>query len=393
MNAVALLLAPVAGLWLLPVLAECGVLIRASRARIRSRSGGFTRLLVLVPAHDEEQLVGECLASLAAMRSARASYDVVVLADGCTDDTSSIARAMGATVMDHEGAALGKGQLLRWAVDRLDLSRYDVVVVVDADSAVDPGFADAIAACGPLRDAAAQSYIHLTNPRDSWLTELGALLQIIRYDLQYPLRARAQLNVPLNGNGMCFGVDLLREEGLPIMTVKEDLELYARLTARGRRVVYVPDARLRTQEPRSLMQASVQRSRWQAGKTRVVRETLAELVAAPIPPAQRIDAVAELLPVGPVAHAAVALLLALPLGLGDAPASRILAILFSLSVAPMAVYTVLAIRRQSQRARTARALLALPLYATWRLALLIRGLVRGSKGWHRTPRNTTHSTG
>ena len=51
------------------------------------RTGEATRRFrVLIPAHDEERLIGATLASLTAQRYPRDRYEVHVVADNCTDD-------------------------------------------------------------------------------------------------------------------------------------------------------------------------------------------------------------------------------------------------------------------------------------------------------------------
>ena len=49
---------------------------------------------VVIPAHDEEAVVGRCLAAL--LDGARpGELDVVVVCNGCTDATADIARGFG----------------------------------------------------------------------------------------------------------------------------------------------------------------------------------------------------------------------------------------------------------------------------------------------------------
>src|SRR4051812_37569669 len=57
------------------------------------------RFLVLIPAHDEERVIGDCLAAIAADR--RPGDRVVVVADRCEDATAQIARAAGADVLER----------------------------------------------------------------------------------------------------------------------------------------------------------------------------------------------------------------------------------------------------------------------------------------------------
>ena len=97
-------------------------------------------LAVLVPAHDEERLIARCVESLLTQTYPRALYRVIVIADNCSDSTAEIARVVGAQVMVRDQPdARGKGQALRWAMDRVLAAANppDAVVVVDADSIAD----------------------------------------------------------------------------------------------------------------------------------------------------------------------------------------------------------------------------------------------------------------
>src|SRR5436190_4535960 len=57
------------------------------------------RIAVLVPAHDEAALIARCVRSLEAQTYPSHLYDVIVVADNCTDATASIAMSAGAEVL------------------------------------------------------------------------------------------------------------------------------------------------------------------------------------------------------------------------------------------------------------------------------------------------------
>jgi glycosyltransferase involved in cell wall biosynthesis len=91
-------------------------------------------LIVLVPAFQEAERVGDVIRRMSAIGEA---YEVVVVDDGSADDTSGVARAAGATVLRHPfnlgyGAALQTGY--KYALGR-DAS---TVVQMDADGQHDP---------------------------------------------------------------------------------------------------------------------------------------------------------------------------------------------------------------------------------------------------------------
>jgi glycosyltransferase involved in cell wall biosynthesis len=66
---------------------------------------------VVIPAHDEEELLPSCLAAvrLAAAPLPGLPVHVVVVADACTDQTAAVARAGGAAVLDIGARNVGGG--------------------------------------------------------------------------------------------------------------------------------------------------------------------------------------------------------------------------------------------------------------------------------------------
>jgi cellulose synthase/poly-beta-1,6-N-acetylglucosamine synthase-like glycosyltransferase len=97
-------------------------------------------LVVLVPAHDEQELIGRCVRSLLEQDYPRHLYRIVVIADNCTDATAALAREAGAEVIERtDPARRGKGQALRWAMDGwlAGAEPADGFVIIDADSVVE----------------------------------------------------------------------------------------------------------------------------------------------------------------------------------------------------------------------------------------------------------------
>ncbi|MET1059856.1 MAG: glycosyltransferase family 2 protein, partial [Nocardioides sp.] len=112
--------------------------LRASTVALRPVAGQKTtvRCTVLVPAHNEELILGETLASL--RRQRRAPDRVIVVADNCTDTTAEIARGMGAEVIETVGNTEKKAGALNQVLAGLlpSTDRDDVFLVMDADSTI-----------------------------------------------------------------------------------------------------------------------------------------------------------------------------------------------------------------------------------------------------------------
>ncbi len=115
-------------------------------------SGTRLRCTVLVPAHDEEAVIGATLRSLA--DQVRRPDRILVIADNCTDATGEVARASGVEVVESVGNTDKKAGALNQQLALLlpSLDAEDVVLVMDADSTISPDFLET--ALGLLEDDA-----------------------------------------------------------------------------------------------------------------------------------------------------------------------------------------------------------------------------------------------
>jgi cellulose synthase/poly-beta-1,6-N-acetylglucosamine synthase-like glycosyltransferase len=97
-------------------------------------------LVALLPAHDEEAGLPAALESL--RRQTEPPDRVIVIADNCTDGTAQVARRLGVEVRETCGNHHKKAGALNQALDLLlpQLDPADLVLVMDADSLLDPGF-------------------------------------------------------------------------------------------------------------------------------------------------------------------------------------------------------------------------------------------------------------
>jgi glycosyltransferase involved in cell wall biosynthesis len=105
------------------------------------------RVLIVVPAWNEEQVVG---ATIAEIRGTLPDVDVLVVDDGSTDDTAKAARSAGARVLELS-YNLGVGGAMRAGFRYAVQNGYDTVVQVDADGQHDPS--DLPALLAKLADA------------------------------------------------------------------------------------------------------------------------------------------------------------------------------------------------------------------------------------------------
>ncbi|MFC4052996.1 glycosyltransferase family 2 protein [Actinomadura syzygii] len=98
------------------------------------------RVLVLIPAHNEAEQITETIESLRGQE--RPPDHIIVIADNCTDATAEIAQRCGVEIVGTHGNRHKKAGALNQVLDRLlpAFGPDDAIMVMDADSALDPGF-------------------------------------------------------------------------------------------------------------------------------------------------------------------------------------------------------------------------------------------------------------
>jgi len=106
----------------------------------RGQFAGPITVTVLIPAHNEEALLPETLASL--ISQSEPPDRIIVVADNCTDATADIARAASIEVIETVGNVDKKAGALNQVLRRLvpDQGDNDLVMVMDADTTLDQGF-------------------------------------------------------------------------------------------------------------------------------------------------------------------------------------------------------------------------------------------------------------
>ena len=396
------------------VLPVAGYLAIVTAAAWRARSRGehrtalppapHHRFVVLIPAHDEERLVGSALESLAALDYPAELVRVHVVADNCTDHTVDVVRSCG--VEAHERSAPddpGKGPALRWLLQRLwDRDEpHDAVVIIDADTTVSRNLllvADAKLAAG---SRVVQAHYAVREADSSATTAFRSAALAVRHYLRPLGRVHLGGSVGLYGNGMVFTADVLRARTFS-NHLTEDIELGLDLLLEGTTVAFAPDAVVEAEMPATVEASRTQHERWERGRLEMTRRYVPALLrkAATGGPAGRVayaDAAAEqLLPpfslvaaasAGATAFAALGAVL-LP---GRRSRRRLAASLAASAV--QVVYVLSGLRMVDAPAAVYRSLLGAPKLVLWKVGLWFRVLRQPDEvAWVRTARNAEAPT-
>jgi cellulose synthase/poly-beta-1,6-N-acetylglucosamine synthase-like glycosyltransferase len=225
---------------------------------------------ILVPAHDEEIVVGTLLESLAALEYPKDRYTVYVVADNCTDKTAELARTVGcAHVYERiDQTKRGKGYALNWLLQKLEEDKliYDAYVILDADSVVAPTFLQSMARELAREERALQGCYTVLNASESPSAALRWVALALVNHVRNLGRNGLGGSSALTGNGMCLSRALLERYPWQAFSLTEDYQYYLTLVEHGERVRYVPEAEVRSLMPTTFAQMQTQDIRWESSE-------------------------------------------------------------------------------------------------------------------------------
>jgi cellulose synthase/poly-beta-1,6-N-acetylglucosamine synthase-like glycosyltransferase len=239
------------------------------------------RFAVIVPAHNEETVIARTLDSLNSIEYPRSHFGVHVVADNCDDRTAAIAREYTPFVHERtDETARGKGQALRWLLDRLPADDYDAFAVVDADSVVSANFLSAMNDRLESGSLAVQSYYGVLEPERSWVSSLRAIAFYLLHRSRRSGLSALGASAGLGGSGMAFAAELRQAREWDAFGITEDLELHAKLALAGVKVAFAPEAWVLGEMPTTLAASRGQNLRWERGRLALARGYAPRLLAA-----------------------------------------------------------------------------------------------------------------
>ena len=262
LNGLLLVLAGATAIPVAVVFLECLAALLPRRTR---REGARPRIDVLIPAHNEEAVIGATLRSVGAQL--RDGDRLLVVADNCADRTAEAALSSGAIVVERTSETeRGKGYALDCGVRRLAEGHADVVVIVDADCTLGPGTLDALA-----RDCAASGrpvqagYLMHAPPNPSPRDVVSRFAVVVKNQVrQRGLTALGGAAV-LTGSGMAFPWSVLSRAKLASGNIVEDMQLSFDLLVAGHEPRFCPSAEVHAPLPAARKASMTQRTRWEHG--------------------------------------------------------------------------------------------------------------------------------
>ena len=244
------------------------------------------RFMAIIPAHNEEAVVGNLVESLKKQNYNKELYDIYVIADNCTDNTAKVAKEAGAIVYErYHATKKTKGHALDWFLQQKidENAPYDAFFVFDADNIVHPDFIKNMNKKLCQGEEVVQGYRDIKNPSDNWISAGYALFYWTMHRFYHLARYNLGLSPLLNGTGFMVKFDVIKPEGgLKTVTLTEDIEFSLKRIIKGKRLGWSTDAIVYDEQPTGFKQSWSQRSRWTVGHIQCIKEYTKPLAEAAI---------------------------------------------------------------------------------------------------------------
>lgn len=226
------------------------------------------KFMAILPAHNEEAVIGNLIESLKKQSYPKELLDVYVIADNCTDGTAKVAREKGAIVLERfDEEHKTKGYALQWFLQQKieENADYDAFCVFDADNIVDSEFFKNMNKKLCQGEEIVQGYRDIKNPTDTWITAGYAIFYWTMNRFYHLARYNLGLSPLINGTGFMVKFDVIKPNGWDTETLTEDIEFSLKNIAKGRKLGWATDAIVYDEQPLKFSQSWKQRSRWTVG--------------------------------------------------------------------------------------------------------------------------------
>ncbi|GMC02828.1 hypothetical protein K5E_21310 [Enterococcus thailandicus] len=245
------------------------------------------RFLFIIPAHNEEKVIANCLNSLEKMEYQNELYDTVVLADHCQDDTAQIVKNYPQVFLFEnqyeDGESRGKPHVIGKYLKQFKevWKNYDYIIFLDADNLVSINFLKEMNSqfIAFPEYTIIQGYLDTKNVSESIMSRGYAAAYFITNRAIQFAKHRVGWNTSVGGTGFALSTEYLKENGWTPRSYTEDFEIQVELSIQGKKSTWNHFAKVYDEKPNEFKASHVQRTRWSQGHWLIAFTKLSQQVA------------------------------------------------------------------------------------------------------------------
>lgn len=224
------------------------------------------RFCVVIPARNEEKVIGGVLESLFKQDYPNDLFDVYVVPNNCNDNTETVSRKHGAYIFNCEKPVRYRGdaleQFFEYIISENDI--YDAFCMFDADNIVEKDFIKKMNDVYNSGVQVAQGYKGSKNPGETWVSGCQAIY-FCAWNLLYKVGDNNSKSLCITGPGNMIAAEVIKKIPFSTVTITEDIEYSCKCVLNGIAIKHVPDAIFYEEHPTTISVTWTQYRRWFSG--------------------------------------------------------------------------------------------------------------------------------
>jgi len=231
----------------------------------------MTNLCVLIPAKDEELVIGTTIESI--LSAGMAAKDVYLVDDGSSDNTGLIARSLGVDVL-RNAVNVGKALSVQAATKHFDLvNRYKYIAMMDADTLVNRDYFVAVLNRFMANPTAAAVCGRPESRPHNWITAYRCWEYYMTHCVYRGGQSNMGVIMVAPGCAATYRSHTFAQLDWNNDTRVEDMDVTIQVHRKALgRILYEPKAIVYTQDPSSIRDFVKQILRWHGGTWQVGRK-------------------------------------------------------------------------------------------------------------------------
>lgn len=195
----------------------------------RSRIPSYTstknaKFLILIPAYKEDRVIMDSVNSILAQDYPKDKMDLVVISDKMSPETNALLSKLMLKLLVIDLKKSSKGYAMNYAMNNIEVTNYNLVVVLDADNVVESNFLSNLNNSFNRGSMAIQAHRVAKNSNSDM-----ALLDAISEEINNSIFRKGHVNMGLSsaliGSGMAIEYKWFRANSAKLLSAGEDKEL------------------------------------------------------------------------------------------------------------------------------------------------------------------------
>ena len=239
------------------------------------------RFIVLIPSYRNDNVIEQTVKSILGQTYPQRLFDVTVISDHQKEITNFRLAQYPITLLTPDFKSSTKAKSLQLAINNLPQFKiYDVVIILDAGSLVEPTFLQEMNDAFETSGTKAIQAHRLSKNRDTAIACLDATFEEINNSIFRRGHITLGISAAISGSGVAYDFRWFKNNITNIHTGWEDKEIEALLMRQQIFVDYFDDILVYDEKTRHTSDFNRQRSRWASTQLRSILSNIRYLPAA-----------------------------------------------------------------------------------------------------------------